>query len=73
MQIGIYRKKYMLIAEQFIQNLIRKYGNHRISTDGCGTWYHSLSLQIPKDKIKHIIFIPHIGRKALLSKEQFNT
>ena len=28
----------MLVAEQFIQSLIRKYGKHNISTDG-GTWY----------------------------------
>lgn len=28
----------MLVAEQFIQSLIRKYGKHNISTVG-GTWY----------------------------------
>jgi putative transposase len=28
----------MLVAEQFIKSLIRKYGKHNISTDG-GTWY----------------------------------
>jgi putative transposase len=28
----------MLVAEQFITSLIRKYGKHNISTDG-GTWY----------------------------------
>jgi len=28
----------MLVAEQFIQSLIRKYRKHNISTDG-GTWY----------------------------------
>jgi len=28
----------MLVAEQFIQSLIRRYGKHNISTDG-GTWY----------------------------------
>ena len=28
----------MLVAEQFIQSLIRKYGKHNISTDGV-TWY----------------------------------
>ena len=33
----------MLVAEQFIQSLIRKYGKHNISTDG-GTWYISTSM-----------------------------
>jgi putative transposase len=28
----------MLVAEQFIKSLIRRYGKHNISTDG-GTWY----------------------------------
>lgn len=28
----------MLVAERFIQSLIRRYGKHNISTDG-GTWY----------------------------------
>lgn len=28
----------MLVAEQFIESLIRRYGKHNISTDG-GTWY----------------------------------
>jgi transposase-like protein len=31
-------ERNMLVAEQFLQNLIRKYGKHRLSTDG-GTWY----------------------------------
>jgi putative transposase len=39
----------MLIAEQFLQNLIRKYGKHRISTDG-GTWYPQACKFL---KIKH--------------------
>ena len=36
--IPISIERNMLIAEQFLQNLIRKYGKHRISSDG-GTWY----------------------------------
>jgi putative transposase len=28
----------MLVAEQFIQSLVRRYGKRNISTDG-GTWY----------------------------------
>ena len=36
--IRISLERNMLVAEQFIQSLIRKYGKHNISTDG-GTWY----------------------------------
>jgi putative transposase len=36
--IRISIERNMLVAEQFIQSLIRKYGKHNISTDG-GTWY----------------------------------
>ena len=28
----------MLVAEQFLQNIIKKYGRHPVSSDG-GTWY----------------------------------
>jgi putative transposase len=36
--IRISLERSILIAEQFIQSLIKKYGRHNISTDG-GTWY----------------------------------
>jgi putative transposase len=36
--IRISIERNMLVAEQFIQSLIRRYGRHNISTDG-GTWY----------------------------------
>ena len=36
--IRISIERSMLVAEQFVQSLIRKYGRHNISTDG-GTWY----------------------------------
>ena len=36
--IRISIERSMLVAEQFIQSLIRKFGKHNISTDG-GTWY----------------------------------
>ena len=47
--IHISIERNMLIAEQFLQNLIRKYGKHRISTDG-GTWYPQACKFL---KIKH--------------------
>jgi putative transposase len=32
-------ERSMLVAEQLIQSLNRKYGKHKILTDGGGTWY----------------------------------
>jgi putative transposase len=47
----------MLIAEQFIQSLVRKYGKHPVSTDG--VWYMvSANLQIIETKI-HYIHLPY--------------
>ncbi len=46
----------MLIAEQFLQNLIRKYGKHRISTDGSGTWYQPQACKFLKIKHLHLHF-----------------
>jgi putative transposase len=37
--IRISIERNMLVAEQFIKSLIRKYGKHNISTDGDVTWY----------------------------------
>ena len=31
-------ERNMLVAEQFLQNIIKKYGRHPVSSDG-GTWY----------------------------------
>jgi putative transposase len=51
------KKEYMLIAEQFIQSLVRKYGKHPVSTDG--VWYMvSANLQIIETKI-HYIHLPY--------------
>jgi putative transposase len=45
----------MLIAEQFIQSLVRKYGKHPVSTDG-GTWYSQACKFL---KLKHHIHLPY--------------
>jgi hypothetical protein len=50
-----------------MQELVRRYGKHPVSTDG-GTWY---PYACKFAKIKHIIFT-HSMREASLS-EQFNT
>ncbi len=48
LQISISKERNMFVAERFIQSLIRKYGEHPVSTDG-GTWYP----QACRLKIKH--------------------
>jgi putative transposase len=42
----------MLVAEQFLQNLIRKYGKHSISTDG-STWYPQACKSLNMDHHLH--------------------
>ena len=38
LQISISKKRNMFVAERFILNLVKRYGEHLVSTDG-GTWY----------------------------------
>jgi len=37
-QISISKERNMFVAERFILNLVKRYGEHPVSTDG-GTWY----------------------------------
>jgi hypothetical protein len=52
----------MLVAEQFLKGLVKKYGKHSISSDGA-TWYPQQACKFLK--ITRITFT-HIMRKALL-------
>ena len=38
--LGIYipEERNILVAEKFVRTLVKKYGKHRVYTDG-GTWY----------------------------------
>ena len=36
--VTVSRERNMLIAERFLSDIVRNYGNHPVSTDG-GTWY----------------------------------
>jgi putative transposase len=38
LQISISKERNMFVAERFILNLVKRYGQHPVSTDG-GTWY----------------------------------
>jgi putative transposase len=40
-QISISKERNMFVAEHFISNLVKRYGEHPVSTDG-STWYHRL-------------------------------
>ena len=64
--IRISYERSMLIAEQFIQSLVRKYGKHPVSTDG-GTWYPQACKFL---KLKYHIHLP--CEKSIIEKEQFN-
>lgn len=53
--IRISYERSMLIAEQFMRSLVRKYGKHPVSTDG-GTWYPQACKFL---KLKHHIHLPY--------------
>lgn len=53
--IRISIERSMLVAEQFIQSLIRKYGKHNISTDG-GSWYPQACRFLNVEHHKHSSF-----------------
>ena len=38
LQINISKERNTFVAERFISNLVKRYGEHPVSTDG-GTWY----------------------------------
>ena len=46
MRISLERS--ILVAEQFLQELIKKYGKNPVSTDGGGTWYLSQTCRFLK-------------------------
>ena len=79
--LGIRRisfERTMLVAERFLQELVRKYGKHPVSTDG-GTWYpqtckflnmnnHHLHSSYEKSMIERTIqYIKRIEPKALMT------
>jgi putative transposase len=75
--IRISFERTMLVAERFLQELVRKYGKHPVSTDG-GTWYpqackflnmnnHHLHSSYEKSMIERTIqYIKRIEPKALI-------
>ena len=46
LQISISKERNMFVAERFILNLVKRYGEHPVSTDDGGTWYLSTGLQV---------------------------
>jgi transposase-like protein len=57
--IHISESRNMLVARQFLETLIEKYGKHSVYSDG-GTWYPSEACKVLK--LKHYIHIHHWKR-----------
>ncbi|MGD9535394.1 MAG: hypothetical protein AB7V56_16685 [Candidatus Nitrosocosmicus sp.] len=55
--ISISKERNMLIAERFISDLVTKYRNLPVSTDGGSTGYPSSCLPIPKTKSRFTFFV----------------
>jgi putative transposase len=55
--IHISYERSMLIAEHFIQSLVKKYGKHPVSTNGGGTWYPLQACRFLK--LQHHIHSPY--------------
>ena len=55
LQISISKERNMFVAEHFILNLVKRYGEHPVSTDG-GTWYPQACRFL---KLPHHIHSPH--------------
>lgn len=53
LDIYLSAERNMFVAQNFIRNLVNKYGKHTVSTDG-GTWYPYACKFL---KLRHIIFI----------------
>ena len=60
----------MLVAEQFIQSLIKKYAKHNISTTDRVTWYHPQGFRFLNVEQYHFHFPYH---KHYYRKIQSNT
>ena len=59
--LGIHfsEERNMLLARQFLQSLIIKYGKHSVYTDGGDTWYPEACKVL---NVKHYIYILHWKR-----------
>jgi putative transposase len=55
LQISISKERNMFVAERFILNLVKRYGEHPVSTDG-GTWYPQACRFL---KLSHHIHSPY--------------
>ena len=55
LQISISKERNMFVAERFILNLVKRYGEHPVSTDG-GTWYPQACRFL---RLHHHIYSPY--------------
>ena len=66
-RISYDERSILIIAEQFIQSLVRKYGKHLVSTDGDSTWYPQACKFL---KLKHHIHLPY--EKSIIERKNNN-
>jgi putative transposase len=66
MRISLERS--ILVAEQFLQELIKKYGKNPVSTDGGGTWYPQACRFL---KLRHHTHSYY--ERSIIENELFNT
>jgi putative transposase len=66
--IRISFERTILVAERFLNSLIKDYGKHSLSTDDGGTWY---SYACKLLKIEHHIHSTY--EKSIIEREQSNT
>jgi putative transposase len=66
MRISLERS--ILVAEQFLQELIKKYGKSPVSTDGGGTWYPQACRFL---KLRHHTHSYY--ERSIIENELFNT
>jgi putative transposase len=63
----------MFVAQNFIRNLVNKYGKHPVSTDGGGTWYPYACKFLKLRHHLHSSFEKSIiEREREREREQFN-
>jgi putative transposase len=69
LDMSISLERSILVAEQFLQELIKKYGKNLVSTDGGGTWYLPQACRFLK--LRHHTHSYY--ERSIIENELFNT
>ena len=68
LQISISKERNMFVAERFILNLVKRYGEHPVSTDDGGTWYPQACRFL---RLRHHIHSRY--EKSIIEKERYSS